>query len=572
MTKAKLAALRQSQVIATRQRTNLDLSQIKSPKVRKFKVNAKTPYKKNIIVSSSSPTDFMNSPITQSNPTIITISKSPNSPNPRKRSADHTVRKLHVENMLTNLPITPTNDEPEIVDLIESSDNPTRPEISIQPPSTDFGQSCIILSSDSQDSVMSFHTAAPSIVPPEQEPKAQPAPTSTAQMSDMPGPSRAPTAQSTPIDNPGPSRAPSKHTISPIKQLPKKLLHRTPKKTATKNSSRKQPKQTKQATAQKKLTKAKLAALRQSQVFATRQRTSLDLSQIKSPKVRKFKVKAKTPYKKDHIIVSSSSPTDFMNSPITQSNSTIITISKSPNSPNPRKRSADHTVRKLHVENMLTNLPITTTNDEPEVVDLIESSDNPTRPEISIQPPSTDFGQSCIILSSDSQDSVMSFHTAAPSIVPPEQEPKAQPAPTSTAQMSDMPGPSRAPTAQSTPIDNPGPSRAPSKHTISPIKQLPKKLLHRTPKKTATKNSSRKQPKQTKQATAQKKLTKAKLAALRQSQVFATRQRTSLDLSQIKSPKVRKFKVKAKKTLQKRPHYRIFVVSHGLHVLAHYSK
>ena len=254
-----------------------------------------------------------------------------------------------------------------------------------------------------------------------------PAATSTLQMSNFPGPSRASTAQSTPIDNPGPSRVPSKHTISPIKQLPKKLLPRTPKKTATKNSSRKEPKQTKQATAQKKLTKAKLVVLRQSQVFATKQRTNLNLSQIKSPKVRKFKVKAKTPYKKDHIIVTSSSPTDFMNSPTTQNNPTIITIGKSPNSPNPRKRSSDHTVRKLHVENMLTNLPITQTNDEPEIVDLIESSDNPTRPVISIQPPSTEFGQSCIILSSDSHDSVMSFHTAAPSIVPQEQEPKAQP-------------------------------------------------------------------------------------------------------------------------------------------------
>ena len=252
-----------------------------------------------------------------------------------------------------------------------------------------------------------------------------PAPTSTVQMLNMPGPSRAPTTQSTPIDNPGPSRAPSKHTISPIKQLPKKFLPRTPKNTTTKNSPRKQPKQTKQATAQKKLTKAKLAALRQSQTFATKQRTNLNLSQIKSPKVRKFKVKAKTPYKKDHIIVTLSSPTDFMNSPTTQNNPTIITISKSPSSPNPRKRSADHTVRKLHVENMLTNLPMTPTNDEPEIVNLIESSDNPTRPEISIEPPSTDFGQSCIIFSSDSQDSVMSFHTAAPSIVPPEQDPKA---------------------------------------------------------------------------------------------------------------------------------------------------
>ena len=141
--------------------------------MRKFKVKAKTPYKKDqIIVTSSSPSDFMNSTTPQNNPTIITISKSPNSRNPRKRSADHTVRKLHMENMLSSHPITPTNTEPEIVDLIEYSDNPTRPEISILPPSTDFGQSCIILSSDSQESITSFHTAAPSIA--EQEPKAQP--------------------------------------------------------------------------------------------------------------------------------------------------------------------------------------------------------------------------------------------------------------------------------------------------------------------------------------------------------------------------------------------------------------
>ena len=70
--------------------------------------------------------------------------------------------------------MTPPNAEPEIVDLIESSDNPTRPDISIQPPSTDFGKSCIILSSDSQESIMSFHRAAPSIVPQKQEPSTQP--------------------------------------------------------------------------------------------------------------------------------------------------------------------------------------------------------------------------------------------------------------------------------------------------------------------------------------------------------------------------------------------------------------
>ena len=81
----------------------------------------------------------MSSPTTQINPILDTTTKSPTSPNPRKRSADHTVRKLHVENMLSNLPMTPPNVDPEIIELIESSDNPTRPEILIQPTSTDFG-------------------------------------------------------------------------------------------------------------------------------------------------------------------------------------------------------------------------------------------------------------------------------------------------------------------------------------------------------------------------------------------------------------------------------------------------
>ena len=94
------------------------------------------------------------------------------------------------------------------------------------------------------------------------------APRAKAQTLDMPGPPKAPTAQSTPVDIPGPSRAPSTHSISPIKQIPRKLTPRTPKKFTTKNNPRKQ---TKQATAQKKLTKAKIAALRQSQAFANKQ-------------------------------------------------------------------------------------------------------------------------------------------------------------------------------------------------------------------------------------------------------------------------------------------------------------
>ena len=68
--------------------------------------------------------------------------------------------------------------------------------------------------------------------------------------------------------------------------------------------------------------------------------------------MKKFKVKANTPYNKDLIIITSSSLMDFMSSPTTQSNPISDTITKSPTSPNPRKRSADHTVRKLHVENM----------------------------------------------------------------------------------------------------------------------------------------------------------------------------------------------------------------------------
>ena len=76
--------------------------------------------------------------------------------------------------MISNLPLTPPNVEPDVIDLVESSDNPTRPVISILPPSLDFGQSCVVLPSDSQDSIMSFHTVSPSLDPQSEQPSTQP--------------------------------------------------------------------------------------------------------------------------------------------------------------------------------------------------------------------------------------------------------------------------------------------------------------------------------------------------------------------------------------------------------------
>ena len=201
-------------------------------------------------------------------------------------------------------------------------------------------------------------------------------------------PSIAPTAQSTSVDIPGPSRVPATYSISPIKQPVRKMPTQKPKKTNAKRSTPKKPnKYSKQSTAQKKLTPTKLATFRQSQDFANKQRAKIDLSKINSQLVKKFKVKARTPNNKDDIIITSSSPTDFMSSPTPQANPIISTITKSPTGPNPSKRSADPIVREHHVETIISNLPLTPPNVEPEIIDLVESPDNPTRPDISIQPP-----------------------------------------------------------------------------------------------------------------------------------------------------------------------------------------
>ena len=187
-----------------------------------------------------------------------------------------------------------------------------------------------------------------------------------------------------------------------------------------------------------------MARLKQIQAFMDKFGGKLDLSNISSPQTRKFKVKANTTNTRDHIILTSSSPADFMISPMPQTDKIIRTIEHSLTGPNSEKRSAETTVWKLYMEAMISNLPLSPPNVESEVIDLLESSDNTlnkdslvlhpeptaqstTQPDISIVPPSTDFGQSSFGLSSDSRDSNASFHTATLSIARHSGELSAQP-------------------------------------------------------------------------------------------------------------------------------------------------
>ena len=136
----------------------------------------------------------------------------------------------------------------------------------------------------------------------------------------------------------------------------------------------------------------------------------------------------------DHIILTSSSPADFISKPLTISSSIVNTIAQSPTHPNPRKKSADPTVRKLHLESKLTSLPLSPTQTEPEVVDQFDTTDSTqkemTQPDISIFPSTSGFGHSYVVLSSDSQESINLFHTATHSLMqspqtdnPPPQQP-----------------------------------------------------------------------------------------------------------------------------------------------------
>ena len=102
--------------------------------------------------------------------TVATIANSPPLRNIRRPKAEATVKKLNVENTFANFwptfPLADSSQQPAtkkttMVDLIDTSDEPQQsPTISINPNWSSLGQDIIILSSDSQDSSPSFHTAS----------------------------------------------------------------------------------------------------------------------------------------------------------------------------------------------------------------------------------------------------------------------------------------------------------------------------------------------------------------------------------------------------------------------------
>ena len=261
--------------------------------------------------------------------------------------------------------------------------------------------------------------------------------TSPPTTANKPGSSSVIATSPTPLDTPGPSRVPTAHSISPKKQLTgKRQTTRTKKGIARKTPP---PKKTAKTTIQnkaktsKKMTKTKLAALRQSQAFAENSRSKLDVSKIASPQTRKYKVKASTPNTRDHKIPTSSAPAEFMISSMQCSSSIVQIKSHSPTPTEPPKMVSCTDHRKAPRGDHSFQLPLSSTQMEPEVMDLIETFDSTfkemtdpeisitpqtsTQPDISIVPPTVHFGQSCTVLSSDSQESVNNFHTATHSIV-----------------------------------------------------------------------------------------------------------------------------------------------------------
>ena len=238
---------------------------------------------------------------------------------------------------------------------------------------------------------------------------------------------------STPIDdehanNPIPS---SSFNVSPIltktttgqKRMKKKSPGTTKKgkrtcirKKATVSAARR--------TANTELTKTKLAALKQSYAFHLNQ-SPVNINELsKKPTARVYKERSPG-HAKPFIIATLSSAADFM---LTPKRSTVSTIARSPPLRNIRKHKAEATVKKLNVEKAIANISLSPTMDdstqEPKhkdttVIDLIDTSDD-TSPQValSINPNCSTFGQDIIILSSDSQDSNNSFHTASVNSVP----------------------------------------------------------------------------------------------------------------------------------------------------------
>ena len=174
-------------------------------------------------------------------------------------------------------------------------------------------------------------------------------------------------------------------------------------------------------TANTKLAKAKLAALKQSYAFQLSQ-NQVNFNELnKKPTTRVFKERSPG-HTKPFIIATSSSAADFM---LTPKRSTVSTIARSPPMRNIRKSKAEATVKKLNVEKAIANISLSPSTDDSTqdpkdknttVIDLVDTSeDSPPQVALNINPNCTTFGQDIVILSSDSQDS---FHTASVNSAP----------------------------------------------------------------------------------------------------------------------------------------------------------
>ena len=169
LTKAKLAALKQSYAFQLSQNPVNFNELSKKPTTRVFKERSPGHTKPFIIATSSSAADFM---LTPKRSTVSTIAKSPPMRNIRKSKAEATVKKLNVEKAIANISLSPSTDDSTqdlrrknttIIDLLDTSeDSPPQAALSINPNCTTFGQDIVILSSDSQDS---FHTASVNSAP-----------------------------------------------------------------------------------------------------------------------------------------------------------------------------------------------------------------------------------------------------------------------------------------------------------------------------------------------------------------------------------------------------------------------
>ena len=169
-----------------------------------------------------------------------------------------------------------------------------------------------------------------------------------------------------------------------------------------------------------KLTKAKLAALKQSYAFSLSQ-SPVNIDEMGKKKTTRIFNEHSPGQSKPFIIAASSSAADFMIS--TPRKSTVSTIASSHPLRNIRKSKAEATVKKLNVKKAIANLKSTPPTDdslhqtntkETTIIDLIDTSDEPQQSTpLSIKPNCSSFGQDIIILSSDSQESSNSFHTAS---------------------------------------------------------------------------------------------------------------------------------------------------------------